>query len=108
MLNVPNEDLRARAEKIVAALVELHVKASVGEGKARIGGGTLPRSVIRSVTVDLAPEKIRLEELACRLRLGSPPVVGYVSGGHFKLDLRTVFPRQDDELLAALRQALAS
>ena len=35
-----------------------------------------------------------------------PPVVGYVSGGRFKLDLRTVFPRQDLQLIEAIRSAL--
>jgi L-seryl-tRNA(Ser) seleniumtransferase len=42
---------------------------------------------------------------AQQLREGTPPVIGYVSGGRFKVDLRTVFPRQDEELILALRHA---
>jgi len=102
MLRVSNDELRARAEKVVAALNGLPLKTTIGVGKAQIGGGTLPRSVIPSVTVDLLPEKMGLAELASRLRSGTPPVIGYISGGRFKLDMRTIFPRQDQEVVRAV------
>src|SRR6185369_6965749 len=95
MLQMSNDDLRARAGKIIAALGELALKASIGEGKAQIGGGTLPRSIIASVTLDLVPSNLTLPEFATRLRAATPPIIGYISGGRFKLDLRTIFPRQD-------------
>jgi L-seryl-tRNA(Ser) seleniumtransferase len=108
MLHVSNDDLRVRAGKIVTALADLPVRANVGDGKAQIGGGTLPRSILPSVTVDLVSQKISLSDFAARLRIGAPPVIGYVSGGRLKVDLRTVFPRQDDELIGALRAVLNS
>ncbi len=106
MLRVSNDELGARAEKIVAALNGLPFAASVGEGKAQIGGGTLPRSAIPSVTVNLRPASLPLAEFAARLRAGTPPVIGYVYGGQLKLDLRTIFPRQDEELTRLLRSLL--
>jgi L-seryl-tRNA(Ser) seleniumtransferase len=78
----------------------------VGEGYTQIGGGTLPRSVILSVALDLLPQDMALAEFAARLRAHTPPVVGYISGGRFKLDLRTVFPRQDEEVIRAIRVSL--
>lgn len=102
MVRVSNDELRARAGKIIAALDGLPLKAEIGEGKAQIGGGTLPRSIIPSVTVDLLPRELALPEFATRLRTGTPPVIGYISGNRFKLDLRTVFPRQDAEVVRAL------
>ena len=105
MLRVSNEELLARASKIKLALEALPMKTTVGEGKAQVGGGTLPRSVIPSVTLDLRPLNLSLAELATRLRAGSPPVVGYIANGSFKLDLRTVFPRQDEELFRAVHRA---
>jgi L-seryl-tRNA(Ser) seleniumtransferase len=108
MLRVSNNELRARAEKIINALSDLPLKASIGEGKAQIGGGTLPRSIIPSVTIDLVPSTVALTELAARLRAGSPPIIGYISGGRFKLDLRTVFSCQDEELARLLRAAVLS
>jgi len=107
MLRAPAKELRARAERIVAALAGLPLKAAVGTGGARAGGGALPRTAIESVTVDLVPEGLALAEFAARLRAGSPPLVGRVSNGRFKVDLRTVFPAQDHQVVLALRACVA-
>jgi L-seryl-tRNA(Ser) seleniumtransferase len=103
MMRASNDDLRLRAEKIITALAGLPLKATVGIGRAQIGGGTLPRSVISSVTLDLAHATLRPQQVAARLREQSVPVVGYVARDKFKLDLRTVFPEQDTELVSAIR-----
>jgi L-seryl-tRNA(Ser) seleniumtransferase len=42
------------------------------------------------------------EELARRLRHSKPPIVARVEEGRVLLDLRTVFPEQDDVIAAAL------
>ncbi len=106
MMRVSNDELRQRAEKIMAHLHELPLRPEIGEGKAQIGGGTLPRSTIQSVTLDFTIDE--LPAFAARLRRGTPPVVGYIAAGKFKLDLRTIFPRQDEELVTALRCAAQS
>jgi L-seryl-tRNA(Ser) seleniumtransferase len=104
MLRAAPDELRTRAERICAALSSQPLKASVGTGKAQVGGGTLPQAVIESVTVDILPHGLALTDFAARLRAATPPVIGYVGGNKFKLDLRTVFPRQDEELIRAIRQ----
>jgi L-seryl-tRNA(Ser) seleniumtransferase len=106
MMQLSNDELHQRAEKIIARLQDLPFRTEIGEGKAQIGGGTLPRSIIRSVTLDFAGDD--LPAFAARLRRGRPPVIGYVAAGKFKLDLRTIFPRQDEELVTALRCAAPS
>jgi L-seryl-tRNA(Ser) seleniumtransferase len=106
MLRAPKEELRRRADKLLATLSDCAVTASIGEGKARIGGGSLPASAIGSITVDLVPHNIGLEALAARLRLGSPAVIGYISSGRCRFDLRTVFPRQDQDMARAISAAL--
>lgn len=103
MLGVSCEALRERAEKIVAAVVGTPFKASVGAGRAQVGGGALPRSVIPSVTVDLSHPALAPQELATRLRARELPVIGYVEKNKLKLDLRTIFPRQDADLIEAIR-----
>ena len=108
MLGTTNDSLRIRTESLVVALAGLPVKAKVGAGQAQPGGGTLPKAVIPSVTLDLLPAKLALEEFAARLRRGAPPVVGYISGDRFKLDLRTIFPRQDAEVARAVANALSA
>jgi L-seryl-tRNA(Ser) seleniumtransferase len=107
MLRASVNGLRARAEKIAAALSEVPAQVTVGTSKSQMGGGTLPRSIIPSITVDIRPRVLALSALATALRRGSPPVIGYTAGGRFKLDLRTIFPHQDDAVARALRTALA-
>ena len=107
MLGLTQEELRGRAEKMLAALQQLPLKATVGQGKGQIGGGTLPRAIVSSITLDLMPVKASLADFAARLRMGTPPVIGYISDGRIKLDLRTIFPRQDEELLRVIRASLS-
>jgi L-seryl-tRNA(Ser) seleniumtransferase len=107
MLKISTDDLRARAERMIAALAGLPLSARPGTGRAQVGGGTLPRSVIPSVTVDLTHRTIKPQELARRLREQVLPVVGYVARGVVKLDLRTIFPRQDSDVIGAIRAASA-
>ena len=106
MMCMSNDDLEARAEKIIAALDGLSVKATIGKGRAQIGGGALPRSILRSTTLDVTHGGVRPQELAARLRSHTPPIIGYIERDRLKLDLRTVFADQDAEIVAALRAAI--
>jgi L-seryl-tRNA(Ser) seleniumtransferase len=103
MMHLSKEELRARADKIAAALSGLAVTADVGEGRSQIGGGTLPRSFIASVTIDLVHDAMKPQEIATHLREHAIPIIGYIERGKLKIDLRTVFPRQDAELIGAIR-----
>jgi L-seryl-tRNA(Ser) seleniumtransferase len=103
MLHSSNDELRSRGEKIVAVLTKLPLKLSLNEGESQVGGGTLPRSVISSITIDLVPEKLSLQEFAARLRTATIPIIGHIASGRLKLDLRTIFPSQDEELIRAIR-----
>jgi len=107
MLRVSCDDLRRRAAALVAALAGAGVTAAAGEGTARCGGGTMPRSSQPSVTLDLAPAHHSLPDFARRLRQGRPPVAGYIESNLLRLNLRTVFPAQDTALAAAIRAAAA-
>jgi L-seryl-tRNA(Ser) seleniumtransferase len=102
MLRVSNEDLRIRADKIVSALKGLPITAVIGIGKAQVGGGTLPRAALASVTVDFTHNKLKPQQMAARLREHSVPIIGYVAHGKLKLDLRTIFPSQDAEVIKGI------
>jgi L-seryl-tRNA(Ser) seleniumtransferase len=103
MLHLSEDALRIRAENLLAQLREFPLRATVGIGDAQVGGGTLPHSVIPSVTLDFAPERMSLNAFAEMLRHATPPLIGYIADGKFKLDLRTIFPRQDEEVVRILR-----
>jgi L-seryl-tRNA(Ser) seleniumtransferase len=108
MIQLSCDALRARAKAIQQAISDLPLQVQVDQGRAQIGGGALPRSSIPSVTLDILPHNLSLEELASRLRAGELPVIAYISGGQLKLDLRTIFARQDHEVIRAIQQALTS
>jgi L-seryl-tRNA(Ser) seleniumtransferase len=102
MMRVSVEELEARAHVMAARLAGVEV----GRGEAQVGGGTLPRTKIASVTLDVRPVGVSSDELARRLRLREPAVVGYISADQFRLDLRTIFPAQDARVVEAIEEAL--
>ena len=108
LLQIPKDELRARAAAILARLRGLPLQITVGRGTAKVGGGTLPRSTISSITIDIFPENCSVQDLASILRRSIPPVIGYVANERFKLDLRTIFSHQDDAVVDSIRTACAA
>ena len=107
MLATTTAELEQRVDAIIGGLpAGVQGRVTRGTGIARCGGGTMPKAEIPSVTIDVAGEASELERLANVLRTGSPAVVGYLADGRFRLDLRTVFGRQDGALAARLGEAL--
>jgi L-seryl-tRNA(Ser) seleniumtransferase len=106
MMHAGTDDLRARAERIVAALEKARLRLRVASGRSQIGGGTLPRSALPSVTIEVTHPTLGPQALAARLRQQPEPVIAYVGRGALKLDLRTIFPHQDAAVIRAL-QAVA-
>jgi hypothetical protein len=46
-----------------------------------------------------------VHDFASTLRKSVPPIVAYISNDRIKLDLRTIFPHQDDAVVDAIRAA---
>ena len=108
LLRISKDELRARAAAIFARLRGLPLQITIGRGAVKAGGGTLPRSMISSITIDIVPENCSVRDFATSLRTSVPPVVGYIANERFKLDLRTIFPQQDDAVVDAIRVACAA
>jgi len=107
LLRISRDELRARAAAIFARLRGLPLQITIGRGAVKAGGGTLPRSMISSITIDIVPENCSVRDFATSLRTSVPPVVGYIANERFKLDLRTIFTHQDDAVIDAIRSACA-
>jgi L-seryl-tRNA(Ser) seleniumtransferase len=105
VLKIPNDVLRARAVAISSSLQGLPVTIGIGSGRAKAGGGTLPGSTVPSVTIDIIPRNSSVAEFSATLRASDPPIIGYVADEGFKLDMRTIFPDQDDLVIKAIRAA---
>jgi L-seryl-tRNA(Ser) seleniumtransferase len=96
MLAADLDGLRARARTLAARLAAAGLDAVAVDAEARVGGGGAPEHPLPSAAISLPPS------FADPLRLGSPPVVGYVEGDRTLLNLRSLPPSADDELAAAV------
>jgi len=94
MLNEPLETVRARADRLAAA-----VDGEVEETVARVGGGALPLAELASYACAVE------EPLAEPLRLGEPPVIGVLRDGRLLLDCRTLTDAEAEEVVAAVSGA---
>jgi len=107
MLATPVEELRRRAESLAEKLRTIpQFEVDVREDSAFVGGGSLPDVALPSVVIALRMNGLTENELATRLRSGSPPVIARIHDGEVRLDLRTVFESQECELLYVVRGCL--
>jgi L-seryl-tRNA(Ser) seleniumtransferase len=72
------------------------------EGVSAIGGGSGPSTHPATVLLALNDTRRSPDELALALRSGFPPVITRIADGRVLLDLRTVDPSEEKELLTAL------
>ncbi len=107
LLQVTEDELRNRAASIKNRLSDLPLQITVGRSTAKIGGGTLPKSAMASVTIEIVPRHCSPAGFAARLRSTAPPLIGYTANDRFKLDLRTILPQQDQAVVKAIRAACA-
>ncbi len=98
--------LKRRANKLAKALADLPLQVTIREGASQVGGGALPQATLPSITLDLVPDAMTLKEFAAHLRRANLPVIGVIQGQRFRLDLRTVFPKQDKSLTQSIQTIL--
>jgi len=109
MISVPLKALQARAEKIKAGLEESDVKIAIQESQSTVGGGSLPGETLPTIviSVESAPsvdESVQSVDRQAKLFREQPtPIIGRIENDRFVLDLRTVFPQQDDIIISAIR-----
>jgi len=108
LLALPQAELRQRAEALATRLREAPgvAEARAAEDEAFVGGGSLPDQALKTWVVELKAATLSDTELAFRLRTGTPSVVGRLRDGKLLLDVRTVFPNQDESLIEAVQAAL--
>lgn len=98
LLSVPADALARRARRIARRLRRLDITAAGRSTRAALGGGTTPDETLPSYGLVLPGGQALLDAL----RASEPPVVGRIADDEVILDLRTVFPRQDRALEAAV------
>ncbi|MGE5527348.1 MAG: L-seryl-tRNA(Sec) selenium transferase, partial [Methanosarcina sp.] len=104
MIEAGEEELRARAEAIAAAIGPA---AEVGRESGAPGGGSLADVSLEGPVCFVDPGEAGADGLLARLRRRDPPVVARIVRGRVVLDPRTLTDEDAAEAAAAVRAALA-
>ena len=97
MIRLTAEAIRLRAEALVA---RLGVPATVESGQSIIGGGSTPDKSLPTFLISIETGNAAAFEK--RLRLANPPVIARIEQERVVVDLRTVFPDEEELLAKAL------
>jgi L-seryl-tRNA(Ser) seleniumtransferase len=105
LLSTSLENLESRAQRLAPQMAHTAAVASAEAVRdvTYLGGGSVPTQEVPTWCVALTPAGgSGVDRLAARLRSGATAVVGRVQHDRVYLDLRTVFARQDQDLVAAV------
>jgi L-seryl-tRNA(Ser) seleniumtransferase len=95
MIRMSPAEIRGRAKRICGKVDGLELI----EGKSVAGGGSTPEQSLPTWLLAVPGDAVEQER---RLRAHTPPVIGRIENNRFVLDLRTVFPQEEADLIRAL------
>lgn len=105
MLSATSASLKRRAQRWARSIGP---SARVLAGKSAVGGGSLPGEELPTWLCAIPGPSEQIESLAQRLRKGSPSVLARIEGGSLVLDPRTVQPKEERDLLSALKRSMGA
>jgi len=103
MMHLSKDEIAPRAEAVAAKSGSPELTVEMIDGESVIGGGAAPSAVLPTKLLAVTRDGLSADEISARLRASEPPVIARVEEGRVLLDLRTVFPEQDENVIAALR-----
>ena len=107
MLGLSKSSIEERAERFVAELANdpnsVALSAKILAGESAVGGGSGPAVHPQTALVALTHEALNADEIEQKLRVRPIPVIARIADGFVLLDLRTVQPEDEAELLEAVR-----
>jgi L-seryl-tRNA(Ser) seleniumtransferase len=102
MMRISPVEIENRAEQIATKVRSQTLTIEIIDGQSVIGGGAAPSSSLPTRLLAITCDALSANEIAGHLRLSDPPVIARVEDGRVLLDLRTVFPEQDETVAKAL------
>jgi L-seryl-tRNA(Ser) seleniumtransferase len=103
MMQLTQVAVGERAQALASKIVGSGVKAEIIDGESLLGGGSAPSSVLPTRLLAVSCEGMSADQMVERLRSANPPIIARVEEGRVILDLRTVFPADDERVLDALQ-----
>jgi L-seryl-tRNA(Ser) seleniumtransferase len=105
MMRLSKDEIGRRAQAIVKNIESSQFKdfsLALIDGESVVGGGAAPSAVLPTRLIAITHAHLSADKLNARLRANDPPIIARVEDGCVLLDLRTVFPEQDADLVCAL------
>jgi len=103
MMHLSKDGIARRTVAVAAKSGSPELTTEMIDGESVIGGGAAPSAVLPTKLLAVMRDGLSADEISARLRASEPPVIARVEEGRVLLDLRTVFPEQDENVIAALR-----
>jgi len=106
MMRLSADEIGRRAEAVASHLRNRAPKLKIAliDGESITGGGAAPGKGLPTRLLAVTSDDKSADQLAAQLRQNDPPIVARVEEDKLVLDLRTVFPAQDDAITAALER----
>jgi L-seryl-tRNA(Ser) seleniumtransferase len=104
MMRLTKDEIGKRAKFIAEKIRRPELSISVVDGESVIGGGAAPSAALPTTLLAVSSKTLSADELAKRLRSFNPPIIARVEDARVLLDLRTVFPNQDETVAVGLQQ----
>jgi L-seryl-tRNA(Ser) seleniumtransferase len=106
MLSLSKSTLGVRARNLVDQLESTSesadIEGSVIAGESAVGGGSAPNVHPETTLIAIKHRSLGANAIGERLRRWSPPIIARIADGLVLIDLRTVDPSEERELLQAL------
>jgi L-seryl-tRNA(Ser) seleniumtransferase len=102
MMHMSKEEIEKRADNFVQQIQSAKLSIEIVDGASLIGGGAAPSATLPTRLIAIAHKDLSPDEMMTRLRNSDPPIVARVEDGRVLLDLRTVFPEQDETVAHAI------
>jgi L-seryl-tRNA(Ser) seleniumtransferase len=104
MMRLSKEEISRRAETVANRVGSSKLSVEVRDGESVIGGGAAPSATLPTRLLAISCQGLSADELSGRLRAYDSPIIARVEDGRVLLDLRTVFPEQDETIANALKR----
>ncbi len=107
MLALAADEIEQRAKAFLNKLASMStlnsLTATIVDGQSAIGGGSGPNVHPPTVLIALKHKHLNAGDIEEKFRVGSPPVIARIAEDQVLLDLRTVDPSEEAELLEAVK-----
>jgi L-seryl-tRNA(Ser) seleniumtransferase len=115
MISTSLDVLKKRAENIKDQLEKSGISITIKESESTVGGGSLPGETLPTIVISVSsfetsPQDKSVQSVdrsvdrqAKLFREQSPPIIGRIEDDKFVLDLRTIFPHQDELIIKAIK-----